>query len=219
GETDMRSTRAFLKGASALALTLAGSTVADIGAALAATDNSKVEFVVVTAERRAVDLQKTTLAATVLSGDDLAKKGVYNLTSLQNAAPGITINDYGSANVFNMRGVGREAVDVEIPSGVAIYRDGVPTLAGYFQGEPYYDMAGVEVLRGPQGTFAGQSASGGAVFMRTANPNLNGFSGYVQVGGGEWAEYEAQGAVNVPITDTLAIRVSLNYLNRDSWYH
>ena len=213
----MLCTRAFLKSASALALTLAGT--ANISAASAATDNSKVEFVVVTAERRAVDLQKTTLAATVLSGDDLVKKGVYNLTSLQTAAPGITINDYGSANVFNMRGVGREAVDVEIPSGVAIYRDGVPTLAGYFQNEPYYDLDGVEVLRGPQGTFAGQSASGGALFIRSKSPTLDGFSGYVQVGGGEWAEYEAQGAVNVPITDTLAIRVSLNYLNRDSWYH
>jgi len=213
----MLSTRAFLKGASALALTLAG--VANIDAARAATDSTKIETVIVTAERRAVDLQKTTLAATVLSGDDMIKKGVYNLTSLQTAAPGITINDYGSANVFNMRGVGREAVDVEIPSGVAIYRDGVPTLAGYFQNEPYYDLDGIEVLRGPQGTFAGQSASGGAVFIRSKSPTLDGFSGYVQVGGGEWAEYEAQGAVNVPITDTLAMRISLNYMNRDDWYH
>jgi len=213
----MFSTRALLKGASALALTVA--TGIPVARAAETEPSGKVELVIVTAERRAVDLQKTTLAATVLSGDDLVKKGVYNLTSLQTAAPGITINDYGSANVFNMRGVGREAVDVEIPSGVAIYRDGVPTLAGYFQNEPYYDLDGVEVLRGPQGTFAGQSASGGALFIRSKSPTLDGFSGYVQVGGGEWAEYEAQGAVNVPITDTLALRVSLNYLNRDSWYH
>jgi iron complex outermembrane receptor protein len=213
----MFSTRALLKGATALALTVAAGI--PVARAAETEPSGKVELVIVTAERRAVDLQKTTLAATVLSGDDLVKKGVYNLTSLQTAAPGITINDYGSANVFNMRGVGREAVDVEIPSGVAIYRDGVPTLAGYFQNEPYYDLDGVEVLRGPQGTFAGQSASGGALFIRSKSPTLDGFSGYVQVGGGEWAEYEAQGAVNVPITDTLALRVSLNYLNRDSWYH
>jgi len=213
----MFSTRALLKGASALALTFA--TGVPVARAAETEPSGKVELVIVTAERRAVDLQKTTLAATVLSGDDMIKKGVYNLTSLQSEAPGITINDYGSANVFNMRGVGREAVDVEIPSGIAIYRDGVPTLAGYFQNEPYYDLDGVEVLRGPQGTFAGQSASGGALFIRSKSPTLDGFSGYGQIGGGEWAEYEAQGAVNVPITDTLAIRVSLNYMNRDSWYH
>src|SRR5258706_5203184 len=110
GEGDMFSTRALLKGASALALTFAAS--ASAASAAESGPAVKIELVIVTAERRAVDLQKTTLAATVLSGDDMIKKGVYNLTSLQTAAPGITINDYGSANVFNMRGVGREAVDV-----------------------------------------------------------------------------------------------------------
>ena len=154
---------------------------------------------IVTAERRAVDLQKTTLAATVLTGDDMIKKGVYNLTSLQTAAPGLTINDYGSANVFNMRGVGREAVDVEIPSGIAIYRDGVPTLAGYFQNEPYYDLEGVEVLRGPQGTFAGQSASGGALFIRSKSRRSTGFGSYAR------AVFRRD---HIPLTDTLAIRVS-----------
>src|SRR5689334_8719220 len=146
-------------------------------ASFAQTAKAEIETVTVTAERRNVDLQKTTLAATVLTADDLSNKSVLGLTSLQYAAPGIQISDYGSANVFNMRGVGREAVDVEIPSGVAIYRDGVPTLAGYFQNEPYYDLEGVEVLRGPQGTLAGQSASGGALFIRTKNPVLGQLGG------------------------------------------
>ena len=210
------SKRAHLWGASFAALSAAGALL-PIAPAFAA---ETVETVVVTAERRSVDLQKTTLAATVLTPQDLTNKGVFNLTSLQSAAPGITINDYGSANVFNMRGVGREAVDVEIPSGVAIYRDGVPTLAGYFQGEPYYDMAGVEVLRGPQGTFAGQSASGGAVFIRTVNPDLNGWSGYLQAGVADYTQFEIQGAVNAPLTDDAAMRVSVNHVTRDdTWYH
>lgn len=188
-------------------------------ASFAQTARADIETVTVTAERRNVDLQKTTLAATVLTADDLANKSVLGLTSLQYAAPGIQISDYGSANVFNMRGVGREAVDVEIPSGIAIYRDGVPTLAGYFQNEPYYDLAGIEVLRGPQGTFAGQSASGGALFIRTQNPVLGQFGGNAQVGAGEWGEFEAEGAVNIPVGDTLAIRLSGNHMNRDRWYH
>jgi len=207
----MRRIRPFLDGVSVLALAASSMVFAMPAKA--------VEVVVVTAERREADLQKTTLAATVLTAADLAKKAVINLTSLQSAAPGITINDYGSANVFNMRGVGREAVDVEIPSGVAIYRDGVPTLAGYFQGEPYFDMAGIEVLRGPQGTFAGQSASGGALFIRTANPNLNGTSGYVQAGIANYNQHEVQGAINIPLADDLAMRIALNHLDRfDTWY-
>ena len=132
----------------------------------------------------------------------MIKKSVYNLTSLQTAAPGITINDYGSANVFNMRGVGREAVDVEIPSGIAIYRDGVPTLAGYFQNEPYYDMEGVEVLRGPQGTFAGQSASGGALFIRSQKPDPERLSGNVQIGGWRVGRIRGAGRHQYPASPT-----------------
>jgi iron complex outermembrane receptor protein len=189
------------------------------GIAAASTPAHAVETVTVTAERRSVDLQKTTISATVLNGDDLINKSVTGLTSLQYAAPGIQISDYGSANVFNMRGLGREAVDVEIPSGVAIYRDGVPTLAGYFQNEPYYDLAGVEVLRGPQGMVTGQSASGGALFIRSKTPDLNGLSGYVQAGVGDWDSLEVQGAVNLPLSDDAAVRLSVYHDQRGSWYN
>jgi iron complex outermembrane receptor protein len=55
---------------------------------------------------------------------------------------------------------GRSQVDIDVPSGVVIYRDGTPTLAGYFQNEPYFDMESIEVYRGPQGTFVGQERRG-----------------------------------------------------------
>jgi iron complex outermembrane receptor protein len=184
---------------------------------IAAADSTD-ETVLVTGTRRATDLQKTAISGTVLNADTLAKKSVIGLTALQYAAPSVTITDYGSANVFNIRGVGRERVDVEIPSGIVIYRDGVPTLAGYFQNEPYYDMASIEVLRGPQGTIAGKSASGGAVFIRTKNPDLNGTSGFAQIGGANHGQFEFTGALNVNLTDTLAMRVAFDHLNRQSWY-
>ena len=61
------------------------------------------------------------------------------------------------------------------------YRDGVATFPGYFQEEPYYDIASIEVLRGPQGTFVGQNATGGAVFVNTNDPIIDGgIHGYVQ---------------------------------------
>ena len=61
-----------------------------------------------------------------------------------------------------------------MPSGVVIYRDGAPTLAGYFQNEPYFDMDSIDVFRGPQGTFVGKNAAGGAVFINTKDPELGG---------------------------------------------
>jgi iron complex outermembrane receptor protein len=127
---------------------------------------------------------------------------------VQYAAPSVTISDYGSANVFNLRGIGRSQVDVELPSGVVIYQDGAPTLAGYFQNEPYFDMAGIEVLRGPQGTFSGKSAAGGALFIRTRSPDLGEFTSNVDLGYGNFDQRELTGVVNVPLDDTLAVRVA-----------
>lgn len=153
-------------------LALSGCVVLSAGHARAqagAADdrNDTIETLVVTPERRAQDLQTTAISTTVLDAQTLEARNVVGLTSLQYAAPGLMISDYASANTFNIRGIGQSQVDIDLPSGVVIYRDGVPTLTGYFQNAPYYDMAGVEVLRGPQGTFVGKSAAAGAVFMAT----------------------------------------------------
>ena len=59
-------------------------------------------------------------------------------------------------------------------TGVITYRDGVATFPGYLQEEPYYDIANIQVLRGPQGTIVGQNATGGAVFVNTNDPVIGG---------------------------------------------
>ncbi|HZZ90749.1 MAG TPA: TonB-dependent receptor [Caulobacteraceae bacterium] len=179
---------------------------------------TEVETLVITAERRVENLQTAAVSATVLDQRTLAAKGVVNLTSLQFAAPGIQISDYSSANTFNIRGIGQSQVDIDLPSGVVIYRDGVPTLTGYFQNAPYYDMAGVEVLRGPQGTFGGKSASAGAVFIRTRDPELGHYGGEAMGGFGNRGYWEGTGVVNMPISDTLAIRWAVHGELRNSLF-
>ena len=150
---------------------------ADVQAQTSSASAVELKEVVVTATRRTEDIQTVSMSATVLSEDLLIDKGVVDLFSLQYAAPGITVTQYGSANEFNIRGVGRSQVDIDVPSGVVIYRDGAPTIAGYFQTEPYFDIGSIEVLRGPQGTFVGKSAAGGAVFINTRDPSLDAVSG------------------------------------------
>ncbi len=103
--------------------------------------------------------------------------------------------------------------------GVITYRDGVATFPGYFQEEPYYDIANLEVLRGPQGTFIGQNAIGGALFITETNPSLNGgYHGYLQGQAGNYQDAALQGAVNIPISDTLAARVAFDDEYRGSFY-
>lgn len=174
--------------------------------------------VVVTAERRTSNLQETAVAATVLSGESLDDRGVFSLEQLQFVAPSTTVQNYGQGNFFNVRGIGKSEATTAIGVGVTTYRDGVPVFPGYFQTEPYYDIGGVELLRGPQGTFAGTNATGGAVFITSRNPDFTGVNGYVMGQVGNYDNLKFQGAVNLPITDTLAIRLAANSEQRSSFH-
>ena len=174
--------------------------------------------IVVTAERRTTSLQRSSVAATVLTAEDLVHKSVNSVEGLQFASPSLTVNTTGQGNAFNIRGIGKVEQTSAIGVGVITYRDGVATLPGYFQSEPYYDIASVEVLRGPQGTFAGGNATGGAVFITQQNPTFDRVGGYVLAQYGNYDHMKLQGAVNIPHSDTLAIRFAGNMERRDTFY-
>jgi iron complex outermembrane recepter protein len=213
-------------GGSLLALgwygTAAAQSVSSTTAQADSTDTSArvvLEEVVVTAERRHTDAQHTAISATVLSGNDLSDKGIVTVDSLQFATPGATIDNFGQGIDFNIRGVGKGEHNSQTTVGVVTYRDGIATFPGYFQEEPYYDVANLEILRGPQGTFGGQNSTGGAVFVTTNDPIINGgHTGYVQGQVGNYADFGLQGALNLPISDTLAARFAFNTERRDSFY-
>jgi len=179
---------------------------------------STLDEVVVTAERRTSNLQTTAVAASVLSGEDLQNKGVSNIETLQFSVPSVTVQNSGQGNSFNIRGIGKTENNSSVGVGVITYRDGVAVFPAYFQNEPFFDIASLEVLRGPQGTFAGQNATGGAVFITERNPDLNGLGGYLTGQFGNYNDMRFQGAVNLPMTDTLAARIAFNKETRDSFY-
>ncbi|HEX4196261.1 MAG TPA: TonB-dependent receptor [Caulobacteraceae bacterium] len=179
-----------------------------------------VPDVVVTAARRSVSLQKTSIAATVLTGRDLTRKNINSIDALQFTTPSLTIQDTGENALVNIRGVGKSEGGIQAPSGVLIYRDGVSASpGGFLADEPYYDIASLEVLRGPQGTLAGQNATGGALFIREADPTLGASNGWIEGQYGNYNEARLRGALNLPTSDTFAIRVAGNLEHRDSFYH
>ncbi|MDP9198328.1 MAG: TonB-dependent receptor [Pseudomonadota bacterium] len=201
--------------------TLSGSALmvsTAVHAQAPSAQTTELKEVVVTATRRSEDIQDLSASATVLSGELLADKGVLDLAALQYAAPGITVTQYGSANVFNIRGLGRSQVDIDVPSGVVIYRDGAPTVAGYFQNEPYFDMESIEVYRGPQGTLVGKSAAGGAVFINTNDPELGDSYGSAEASIGSYDAIEATLMYNAPLSDTVALRMGYSHYERDHFY-
>jgi iron complex outermembrane recepter protein len=204
---------------SAVTLSWCGIAAAQTVTSSTASSGELVE-VVVTAERRHTDLQQTPIAATVLTGGDLSNLGVFQIDQLQFATPGAVVNNFGQGNDFNIRGVGKAEHNSQTTVGVVTYRDGVATFPGYFQGEPYYDIANVQILRGPQGTFGGQNATGGAVLVNTNDPVIGGgYTGYASGQLGNYHDFAVQGAVNLPISDTLAARFAFNSESRDTFYN
>jgi iron complex outermembrane receptor protein len=186
----------------------------------ATASSDQLTEVVVTAERRHTDLQTTPISATVISGGDLANLGVTMIDALQFATPGAVIDNFGQGNDFNIRGVGKAEHNSQTTVGVVTYRDGVATFPGYFQGEPYYDVSSVEILRGPQGTFGGQNATGGAVLVTTNDPVIGGnVGGYIQAQVGNFLDFGLQGAINLPINDVLAARFAFYDEARDTFYN
>jgi iron complex outermembrane receptor protein len=179
-----------------------------------------LEEVVVTAERRVTSLQRTAISATVLSGADLQKKAVNTVADLQFSTPALTVQNTGENVLLNIRGIGKGFGGIQDPSGVLIYRDGVSASpGGFLADEPYYDLASVEVLRGPQGTLAGQNATGGALFIRENDPTLDRIGGWAQAQYGNYDDFLFRGALNLPVGEKFGVRIATNLERRDSFYH
>jgi len=181
------------------------------------TSTATVGELVITAEHRSTNLQTTSVAATVLTGADLQTRGVNAEDMIQFATPSANIENSGQSSNLNIRGIGKSETASTTVVGVIIYRDGLATFPGFFQDEPFYDISSIEVLRGPQGTFQGQNATGGALIVNTNSPNLDGLHGYIEGQYGNYNDGLVRGAVNIPISDTFAARLAINDEYHDSF--
>jgi len=188
-------------------------------AALAAdeTGTTTIDEIVVTGQKREENLQQVAAAATVIGGSSLQERGITRLDGLQNAVPSLSITDAGLTQSVNIRGVGLASGSPNAANGVATYFDGVfqPPIVST---NSFYDIGAVEVFRGPQGTFVGSNSTGGAIFINSRDPELGEASGYLEGELGRYSRAGAGAAVNLPLADTLAIRVAGIYRSRDSFY-
>jgi iron complex outermembrane receptor protein len=177
-----------------------------------------IEEVVVTAERRSTSSQNTAISMTAVSGQTLVEQHVTTINDVQTLAPGLSVTNSGLTQNVNIRGLGNTAVSPNITTGVAVFRDGLYEPEAILLSEPMYDIADVEVLKGPQGTIIGQNSTGGALTINSKNPNFSGYNGYAEAQFGSYNDRKFDGAVNLPINDTLAARIAFNWEDRDSFY-
>jgi iron complex outermembrane receptor protein len=193
----------MMAGASGLALAVMAEPVALAQGVL-------TETITVTAQRREQNQQDVGIAITALSGTQLQDLGYSNAQDVAAFAPGVVAvqpNGEGSYS-FAIRGVANNDLSTNIESPVAVYVDEMYISQMAATGFLLFDIDSVEILRGPQGTLFGRNATGGLVQYLTKKPSDE-FEGYGQVEIAEYGTIKSQGAVNLPLTDTLAARVSV----------
>ena len=190
---------------------------ASLAVAQESADN--LDEIVVTAQRRQVDIQSAAIAVSVTSGEDLDRSNIRSLDDFNGYVPGLTVtkND-GAGRVVSIRGVGWEtAQNLSTQPSVLLYIDGVYIANPISMGSILNDLERVEVFRGPQGTEFGQGATGGAINLVTKRPHFDAFGGDIDVGFGTFNSIRAAGSLNMPLSDNAAIRASLQSYTRDGF--
>ena len=159
-----------------------------------------IEEIVVTAQRREENLQKTSVPVDVLSGDELRNANVLRVTDLSAAVPGLQVGQGAGPTQIYIRGVGDFGSTPINNPAVAANIDGVYVARSQALEGNFFDVARVEVLKGPQGTLYGRNASGGAINIITNRPSFDAVSGYGDVEVGNYSMREFQGALNLPVS-------------------
>lgn len=181
------------------------------------TDQSGLDEIIVTARRRAESGQNVPLAISAISADSIVRQGIRTDADLQASVPGLVIRTAGTANFINyvMRGESLDQYSGSVP-GVQPYVDEVPFTAN--AALQFYDLEGIQVLKGPQGTLFGRNLTGGAVLYQTARPkDIN--EGYVSVQYGNYDRFITEGAMNLRINDAISLRVAGSHASGGAFIH
>ncbi|MGP0057291.1 MAG: TonB-dependent receptor [Steroidobacteraceae bacterium] len=209
----------FPRGIVALCAAWLPATVLAEGAPMAAapTAASEIEEIVITAQRREETLQKASVPIDVVSGDELKNANVLRVTDLSSTVPGLQVGQGAGPTQIYIRGVGDFGSTPINNPAVAANIDGVYVARSQALEGNFFDVARVEVLKGPQGTLYGRNASGGAINIITNRPSFDAVSGYADVEVGNYSMREFQGALNLPLSSSLAMRLAGQAVDRDGY--
>ncbi|MCB1690098.1 MAG: TonB-dependent receptor [Halioglobus sp.] len=193
-----------------MCLALSGKTQAE----------NTLEEVLVVAQKRTQNLQEVPVSVKAFSGDDLAISGVGDVFDLATIAPALEVRQGGSVNDtrFRIRSIGTQSGNFGLESAVGLYVDGVYRARQGSMVNELVDMAGVEVLRGPQGTLFGRNTLAGAVLMNTVPPGFDQRDGFAEITAGNYDLLRFSGAVSMTaLENMLAFRATGFSSKRDGY--
>ena len=188
-----------------------------VQSSIADTQDSDENAIIVTARRIEEKLSEVPVTVAAFDSEALAQRQINSEETLQIATPGLTTKQSISSNYLNyaIRGQSVGAFSYS-PPAVVTYFNEVPV--GGTSATTFFDLSSIQVLKGPQGTLFGRNATGGAVIYQSQLPNSE-FEGYLRAGYGNFDNTEIEGAINIPISKHIALRVAGRSHKRDGFQH
>lgn len=187
-----------------------------------ASDQGGVPDIVVTAQKRAENVQNVPIAISAFTSETLKERAVADVSSLSSISPNVTLDAStpfsGSSSVLGatIRGIGSSDFAFNIDPGVGVYLDGVYLGRSIGANQDLLDVERVEVLKGPQGTLFGRNTIGGAISIVTHDPGKD-FRFVGDVTTGSFRRMQVRGTLDIPITNELSSSLSFGMLNRQGY--
>jgi len=176
-----------------------------------------VETIIVSGTRRESDVQDVPVSIDVVGADEIQASGINNPSDIEYLVPAVTFNPAIGAG-FLIRGLGSQSFEYNLEKAVSVVVDdvvqGLPRSIGL---STLTDVERIEVLKGPQGTLFGKNATAGVIYVVTRKPVLDEFSATGSVRYGTDNETVIEGNVNLPVSSTMAARLSGSYQQRDGY--
>ena len=181
----------------------------------------KLEVVTVTAQRRAENIREVPVSVSMIKDEklDILLSGGQDIRVLAGKTPSLNVES-STGRVFPrfyIRGYGNADFSVFASQPVSLIYDDIVQENPILKGFPLFDMAGVEVLRGPQGTLFGRNTPAGVVKFESAKPSLKGVEGFYNLSYGTHGTANIEAAANVPLSKEWALRVSTLRGHRDDY--
>ena len=184
------------------------------------TTRFQEDVIIVTATRRASDIQDIPVAVTAITPAQLERQGIMNIADLSSVTPGFNLQSSQTetqGTSMRIRGVGTTSNNIGLESAVGIFIDGVyQSRPGVALGE-LVDIEAIEMLRGPQGTLFGRNVTAGALNIRTVAPVIGETGGFANLTYGNYDLLNVQGAMNIAAGENLAFRATGSFRNRDGF--
>ena len=202
-----------------------GALLALITPFIAAIANAQgegaIEEILVTAQKRAQNIQDVHISMNAFDADDIKDLGWSDITQVASQSPNLDIKyTWGnSMPVYTIRGVGMQSFQASDTPSVGLFIDEVFQTSIAVMGAQLFDIERVEVIKGPQGDLFGRNTNGGAVSYFTRKPGGEA-NGFLRADYGKWGRSEVEAAFGGPFGENLSGRVSLLSIQQsDGWVH